>query len=467
MPERLFTEVSATNPLFFKKYEVLVDSDPGGRAESTSPFINTEVLVKPSIEVTYTVNNTEPSVEIVPQIKEYPDKFDTQNYLSQVDEVQRVFDHIFEKSIGILNYNPVLEIAKSRTLQKETEKGRFREYEKAQIATALRERYQAATSTVFYEVDEDNKLRSQKLSNQTFEQVLQTGIEYYKSLNSPDVPRIEKEREGFLKIQQHLTNPNTPLNTKITVISGPGQVEGTIFKDNFLDRYEVIENPFTKKKVIKMTRFASNKTYEQYKEDVLSKKADYFDGQNGPIDEWFLSNPILGEILIENEKALREEKMQKIIQETAPHVDNLVDKICESIFDPKKINDALKAVLNKADFVWESLQSITQKVTSFVSKVREKVMPIFKTFAEEIYWLSQLPVRAVAAGCGLSAAYSSLGKGIRLDSLVLGISLGQNIAIGGSFGFTGESGNKGKTCISCGEVNYCTKRCYKCEGMLV
>ncbi|MBI2017954.1 hypothetical protein HYS92_02800 [Candidatus Daviesbacteria bacterium] len=37
-----------------------------------------------------------------------------------------------------------------------------------------------------------------------------------------------------------------------------------------------------------------------------------------------------------------------------------------------------------------------------------------------------------------------------------------------SFGSTSlESSKKGKTCVGCGEVNYCTKDCYKCGGMLI
>lgn len=81
-------------------------------------------------------------------------------------------------------------------------------------------------------------------------------------------------------------------------------------------------------------------------------------------------------------------------------------------------------------------------------------LPAFDNFELEIAFLKS------RAGC------PSAG-GISGSKILTGISLGQNIAIGDSFGFTGESGKKGKTCISCGEVNYCTKRCYKCEGVLV
>lgn len=63
-------------------------------------------------------------------------------------------------------------------------------------------------------------------------------------------------------------------------------------------------------------------------------------------------------------------------------------------------------------------------------------------------------------GCG-SWGSSGLGKG--------GISFGISSVVGlsGVFGFGGEAGKKNKTCSRCGEVNYCTKTCYKCDGMLI
>ncbi len=410
MPERLLTAVSTTdsNPLLFREYKVPDDFDPGDRFEQVSPFEQTEILAAPQVLGTIEFHENEE-----PFSPQQENSFDTQQYLAEVNKVQIIFDRAFGKSIKILNYNPVLEIAKYRSLKATEQKDLFPDYEKVQIETALKERFSAATSTIFYEVDQDNKLRSQQLKNQPFEDILQTGIEYYKTLNSPDIHRMEKEREGFLKIQQVLTNPDTPENTKITVISGPGQVLGTIFKDNFVDIYEVSEDPITKKRIIKMTRFSSSKTYAQYKEAVSLKNADYFNGQEGPIDEWFLSNPILGEILTENRKALSEEKMQIILQQTAPHINSLIERVCETIINPENVAIALNAVLNKADIIWQNLQTVTQKVTSFVSKVREKVMPVFKTLAEEIYWLGHQVVRAVGAGCGLSGGFSIGRKGIR------------------------------------------------------
>lgn len=71
---------------------------------------------------------------------------------------------------------------------------------------------------------------------------------------------------------------------------------------------------------------------------------------------------------------------------------------------------------------------------------------------------SFLRTRSGCAGGGGKSGISSL-SGVSLGSSVVGLS--------SVFGFGGETGKKGKACISCGEVNYCTKDCYKCGGMLI
>lgn len=63
------------------------------------------------------------------------------------------------------------------------------------------------------------------------------------------------------------------------------------------------------------------------------------------------------------------------------------------------------------------------------------------------------------AGCPTGGS-----SGVRILS---GLSLGQNIGGAVYSGASGETGKKGKNCINCGEVNYCTKTCYKCDGRLV
>lgn len=442
MPERLLTLPSTPNfsPLSLKHYEVLTNPDLGGRTNSTSPIEDTVVLATSQQETT-----------------EKPSEYNAQNHLAEVNRIQVIFDRIFGRSLEISNYNPVLEIAKYNTLQTEEERQQFSDYENKQIATALRERYQSATSVVYYEIDDNNKLRSRDLPTQPFEEILKNGIEYYQTLNSSDVSRMEKEREGLLQLQPVLTNPETPQGTKMTVISGPSSVEGTIFKENFLDVYEVCEDPVSKKRLIKMTRFASDKNYEQYKKEVSGLLEDYFDQQEGPIDEWFLSHPLVtNEITAQNKSALKEEHIQQILTEGEHRITHLITTICENVIDPEKVAIALNAVLNGADRAWQSLKSIQGKITGFISKAREQTSPIFRSITEEINWLGHQVVRAVRAGCGLSGGFS-IGKsfGLSIKSIFSG-STSESYGISGSS--ISESDQYGSLEFPCPQCNRTNRR---------
>lgn len=338
-----------------------------------------------------------------------------EKYLTRVASLQRFFDTrlgIQEQGI-IRNYNPVLPRAMFEQLQTEEERKQFKLYEIKQIETALRERYNVATSTVTYDIDEDGKLRSRDLLLQTFEEVLKIGIEYYKQLGSPDVERMQQEQVGILKIQTAFADPNAPLDLKVEVVSGPGLVKDTIFKENFLDRYELLKEPLTGRRIVQMTRFASDLSYEQAERIIAASKPDYFDGRVGPKDEWLLANPIFGnksEILVQRKSALKEEEFQNIAQEGSSRMRYLVDVICEAIFVPQKVAIALNAVLNGADLIWEKIMGVKDKVVRGISNLASKVTPVFRNLTEEVNWMGMQAVREVAAACGLSGGFS-ISKG--------------------------------------------------------
>ncbi|MBI2018228.1 hypothetical protein HYS96_00840 [Candidatus Daviesbacteria bacterium] len=441
-------------PPNLKQLDILIQPDVGGRREQVSPFNNTIVIARPIERILPPtgVSNTQ--------------KLDTEEYLARVARLQNQFDGSLEtKARGpVRNYNPVLERAMFETLQTEEERKQFKLHEIKQIETALRERYHVATSIVIYDIDDDGKLRSRDLPNQAFEDVLTVGIEYYRQMGSHDVPRIEQEKVGIVKIQKAFADPNAPVDLKVEVISGPGLVEGTIFTDNFLDRYELLEDPFTRRRIVQMTRFASDLSYEQAEEMITASRPDYFNGRVGSKDQWLLANPIFessGEILIQRKNALKEEGFQKIAQGSSDLIHCLVDRICGSVFAPEQVKVALNAVLNGADYIWEGLVGIKDKVVSMTSKIVNKIMPIFKTLEEKVNWLGYQAVRVVAGGCGLSAGFSVGGIASKIGNLISGIVR----SISSVFG--GEAGKKGKSCISCGEVNYCTEKCYVCNGTLI
>ncbi|MBI2039691.1 hypothetical protein HYT18_01335 [Candidatus Microgenomates bacterium] len=458
------TEAAEHSPIStFKEIDILVQPDVGGRYEPNFSFDNTIVIAQPTERITAPTEAPKSQKE---------SRLDIEEYLIRVARLQSFFDSrlgIRERGV-IRNYNPVLERAAFEQLQTEEEREQFKLYEIKQIETALRERYHVATSIVIYDIDDDGKLRSRDLPNQAFEDVLTIGIEYYKQLGSPDVSRMEQERIGILKIQEAFADPNAQISLKAGVVSGPGLVKDTIFKDNFRDRYELLEDPFTQRRIVQMTRFASDLSYEQAEEIITASRPDYFDGVDIPIDQWLLANPIIGgnsEILIPIKNALKEEEFQKITQEGTARMQFLVSAICDSIFSPEKVAITLNAVLNGADYMWKRITGIKDRILSSVSAVTHKLMPVFRSLWEEINWLGHQAVRAVAVGCGLSGGFS-IGGGFSLGN-VLSVTAGFILGIINRFSgiFGGENGKKGKSCLSCGEVNYCTEDCYKCGGMLI
>lgn len=384
---------------------------------------------------------------------------DPEKYLATVARLQSHFDRSLGIRVGtIRNYNPVLARAMFKQLQTEEERAQFKQYEIKQIETALRERYHAALSVVIYDIDESGKLRSRDLPNQAFEDVLTVGIEYYKQLGSPDVERMQQERAGILKIQEVFVDPNASANLKAEVVSGPGLVENTIFTDNFLDRYEFLEEPLTRRRIVQMTRFASAATYEQYEERITSSRPDYFEGAVEPKDQRLLANPIFensdeifNKIFIKRKKALKEKDFQKIVQESSNRMRYLVDTICESIFDPQKVAIALNAVLNGADYIWERIAGIKERILGEVSKVANKIMPIFKTIAEEVNWLGHQAVRAVAAECGLSCGFSIGGVFSKIASFISGAVRGIGTILG--FGESDQYGSLEFDCPGCHQTN--------------
>lgn len=431
----------------FVPLENFVAPDEGGR------FI-------PDFNLKHTLVLARPVDPILPHTDSYTE------HLARVATLQRFFDSSLGiKSDGkIKNYNPVLERASYEALQTDEERTQFRNvYGIAQIEKALGERFNVATSCVIYDFDENGKLRSRDLPNQAFEDVLETGIEYYRQLNSSDVSRMEKEKLGFLKIQEAFAGPY-PKELRAEVISAPGLVEGTIFIDNFVDSYELLEDPLTRQRYVQMVRFTSDANYDQYEERVSAVKPDYFENRQGPKDELFLSNPIFGgegNFLIQRETSLKEENFLKIIKEGSHRMRYLVETICEEVFQPEKIVLALNTVLNGADYAWAKIVKIKDKAIDFITRLAEKIVPVFRSMREEVDWLGRQLVRVVAGGCGDSAGYSLGGVAGRITEGINGV-IG---AISGLF----KDKDYCINCGACGALIKCVVRkgqkCPKCPAI--
>lgn len=128
---------------------------------------------------------------------------------------------------------------------------------------------------------------------------------------------------------------------------------------------------------------------------------------------------------------------------------------------------------------WLSQQEIVSKIEQTVLLITDDHLPNLSPV--QAIWVSnynvgetrqpELDDRILMNRLNRAAAFLETRAGCSQggDSMLTqlrGISLGSGVgSTGGIFG--GEGGKKGKKCINCGERNYCTKTCYRCDGMLI
>ncbi|TSC87843.1 MAG: hypothetical protein G01um10147_346 [Microgenomates group bacterium Gr01-1014_7] len=342
-----------------------------------------------------------PQLVVVPEIN----TSELENDLDEVDKLQREFNRalgIDTDGEGIKNYNPVLARWRYEKLTTDEQRLQFREHETKQVETALRERHDSAESSLIYTIDENQRLRNSKIfPTEPFAQGIQRGVLYLRRQGSPDSEREEKEVEGFLKVERAMVNPETPINTKMMVISPPSRLNGSIYVKNFVDFYELAE--VNGKRVVKMTRFASSASYGEATDAYLLSHPTRIDPDNRSVHDVFRDR-------FEGKKdALEENRMQEVLTGSKGRIRFFIDALCQGIADAESIAVALNAVLNGADLIKKGFNSFKEKI----------VLPVFRSIREEIDWLGRLPVEAIAAACGISGGFGIRGKGIKSISSII------------------------------------------------
>lgn len=443
-----------------KQLDVLIEPDLGGIREHVSLLDNTIVIAKPADR-----NLPPPEPQVI--------VFNTgsQKHLERVDRVQERWDlSLGTKSDGrILSYNPVLDRANFERL---VEEGATTDQIEAfkidlvrEMETNLRERYHAVRSVVRYVLDnQGNAYSENNFSNEPVDVVFQRGALYRIAQGSPEPERELSAVEGAIRAKKELASEETSLHPKRIVVSPPG----IRYKDNFVDIYEASLDPQTGRRIITMTRFASSLSNKEYRKRIIKLQPDYFDGETGSFDAWCLQNPLEGDQreshIIFNEEfrgqqqATGEEDMQSILKACSSLIGYYQEVVCGKIFNPQELAKAFNAVLNKADAIKEWIINKGKNILSATVNFVKTAGRIFRSTQEEAEWFGKQAVKEIAAGCGLSGGFSIGG----IKSFISG-AIGDIV----SFASSGEAGKRGKSCISCGEVNYCTKTCYKCDGMLV
>lgn len=370
----------------------------------------------------------------------------------------------------------------------------FRLEAELQLVTTLRERYGSEKSRIDYSITEANKLRSAIFPDSDFEDVLKRGIEYRKEEGSNDQEREQAELDGFLQIQQVLSDSHTEIGTKFISLSAPSKVKNSPYNKHFVDFWELKERGG--ERFVEMTRFATLLDEQGYKNSALKFDTNYFeemDLETLPLDASFLSHPLLvredksaqelfDEYFEKDFKAMKEEAFQKIKEVCIPFIRYFIDELYKEKVNWEELAKDFNAILNIGDnFVktGEKLQIPTLPI--FPPSRHTEFIPVSNGFRNEFgmtslelvskpliarlvsFWGVQ-EVRKVVGACGVSLGFkvkSKLNGGLSsniesaLENSVANFAF-ENIEGSGSV----ESDQYGSLEFPCGKCKRKNKRPY-------
>lgn len=272
-------------------------------------------------------------------------------------------------------------------------------YISRQIETFLGERLNVLLSQNKYEI-KDGLIYGQDM-DEPFIEVIRRGVDYRQRIEGkerPDREREEAEITGFLKTQEIMCNPNTPIGTMMLSVSPKGG-KGSSYEHNFYDIFTLKE--FDGKRFIEARRYSSALTIAEYKDKLnpLSFVGNIFS------DADFLRNPIkidnvffenadqIHSYLHKNHKTMESEEFQRVI------------KACESLkreYIRTKDLHTFDSMMTKAD-VEAGLVRI--KPDEFYDYLIGSSKPL--TVDQEIDFYGRQPVRVAATGCGSSGSTSA------------------------------------------------------------
>lgn len=324
------------------------------------------------------------------------------------------------------NYNPVLARWGFERLETGEQEQQFRVNELQNVTTALRERNHTNESRLTLPIGKDKKIHNEVFPDSSYEEVLERGRRYRAENGSQETEREEAEIKGFLKIQEVLTAEETKAGTAFFVISPPGLTEDTPYVHNFVDCYELVEDQDGSRSV-QYTRFASPLGYENYEEIAKGFDSNYFEGQTGPMDAWYLENPILvpadhgyqdtdevfAKHFAKDVKAMEEKEFQELWKIYSPFALYYLDQLTKEDFDPVAIAEAYNALLLSTED--KEMQDQTKEIDIFIAP---HVTALSKTDNQHIAAMvgryGRRDVKEVKAGCGSSGGFSFGGGGANM-----------------------------------------------------
>lgn len=220
-----------------------------------------------------------------------------------------------------------------------------------QIETALRERYNVLVSKVEYEIANGHLVREGKM--EPFINSIKRGRSVIQALDPRpiDFDREDAEVVGFEEtIDPFLSNPETPLGSKILSISLRGE-KGSKYGHNFYDIFTLKRRD--DRRYVELSRYSSALDAQEY-----AKRLPGFDPDDPPSAAEFLANPIP----ITNVFISAEQIHQMLHEEHDYTSPSEFDEIWRTVSDQQFVENyisnrdgrRLNAILNFADEVMEN-----------------------------------------------------------------------------------------------------------------
>ncbi len=336
-----------------------------------------------------------------------------------------------DRSGTLDNYNPVLARWGFERARSEEEKESFRNEEFNNITTALRERHNTKESRLTLTIDSEKKVRYEAFP-EPYENVLERGRVYRERNGSNDLVREKAEIDGFLRIQDTLTDPQTPVGTTLMVISAPSEVADSPYMHNFIDGYQSAIDPETGDRIINYVRYASSVDTTDYVSIAQRLDPHFFErkaereqttGKQIPLDAWYLENPLIipeqeGQTIdtvfqkyfAEDVGAMEEEEWQKLDKLYLPYKLYLLDQITKDAFDPEAIARAYNIMLLSSERATMHIDGEEHVIfESKNKKLHEDAYRYMATLAQR-HGHEQAEEREV--GCGKSAGVKIGGNNV-------------------------------------------------------
>ncbi|MBI4035678.1 hypothetical protein HY383_01890 [Candidatus Daviesbacteria bacterium] len=444
-----------------------------------SPFDSTLILARPADRI-----SPPAELQITQNIAEDKTIFPSSGSIDFSKDLRRVEQ--LHKALGIyggprLAYDPAVDRARYERAKTDAERQAVRQGIIEDKRRHLYERAHTAESTVVYYQDSKGKIYNPKFPGESFDVVLQRGLVYSKQKGFVDYEREAEEFKGWEKVMKGLFDPQVPLESKAVIISGPGLKKGTAFTDNFVDIFTKTIDPTTGKVVVVMTRFASGVNYEAYKKIATSLDRNYFNSESAPMEEsidlYFKINPIyidqsdtrsVQQIFAtefkKQEGATEEEKTKYYLEECRLFIVYYAETICAKFFNPEKVREAYKAVINKFDSLREQVteSNLVKRGIGIVKNAVQKGAEVLRSFQEELHYYGKMIVKAVMVGCGFSGDFSAGGVGAVTSGL-------SSDVVRGISGLFSKDKDYCIKCGACGAEIRCVvrrgERCPKCSAV--